>query len=584
MRRCGDLPAIPTHPANFGRLCSKGSALGETLASTAAAASDIAAGRRLAYAHRWDAALDRVADGLRDDRRAPRPDAVAFYLSGQLLTEDYYVANKLMKGFIGSANVDTNSRLCMASSVAGHRRAFGADTVPGTYRGSRRGRSHRAGRLQRRLVPSGAVSAHDGGASASAARKLVVDRSAPHRDRAKTPICSCRSRRAATPRCSAACLRISPTRGALDYALYRAPHQRLRRSAGARARDRAGSPRPHARPAASTRPTSRASSSCFAKTERVVTCYSQGVNQSAQGTDKVNAIINVPSRHRPHRPARHGAVLAHRPAQRHGRPRSRRPRQPARRAYGLSRPTSATASRRFWNAPRMAAHEGLKAVDMFEAIERGAIKALWVMATNPAVSLPRAGAVRAALAKLDLFVVSDNVVEHRHHRLPAHMCCCRPRPGARRTAPSPIPSAASRASARSCRRPARRGRIGGSSARSRAASASARPSTIADAADIFREHAALSAFENDGRARLRHRRASPPCRMTPTTRSSRCCGRCRAGEDTRRRAVLRRRRLLYRRRPRALRRAGAAGAARRRPSAVFRCGSTPAACATSGTP
>src|SRR3546814_6161889 len=58
----------------------------------------------------------------------------SFYGSGQLLTEDYYVANKLMKGFIGSANIDTHSRLCMASSVAGHRRAFGADTVPGTYR------------------------------------------------------------------------------------------------------------------------------------------------------------------------------------------------------------------------------------------------------------------------------------------------------------------------------------------------------------------------------------------------------------------------------------------------------------------
>ena len=62
------------------------------------------------------------------------PGAIAFYLSGQLLTEDYYVANKLMKGFLGSANVDTNSRLCMASSVAGHRRAFGADIVPGIYR------------------------------------------------------------------------------------------------------------------------------------------------------------------------------------------------------------------------------------------------------------------------------------------------------------------------------------------------------------------------------------------------------------------------------------------------------------------
>ena len=61
------------------------------------------------------------------------PDSVAFYISGQLLTEDYYVANKLMKGFIGSANIDTNSRLCMASSVAGHRRAFGEDIVPGAY-------------------------------------------------------------------------------------------------------------------------------------------------------------------------------------------------------------------------------------------------------------------------------------------------------------------------------------------------------------------------------------------------------------------------------------------------------------------
>ena len=75
----------------------------------------------------------RVADGFQRIIERDGPDAVAFYLSGQLLTEDYYVANKLMKGFIGSANVDTNSRLCMASSVAGHRRAFGADTVPGTY-------------------------------------------------------------------------------------------------------------------------------------------------------------------------------------------------------------------------------------------------------------------------------------------------------------------------------------------------------------------------------------------------------------------------------------------------------------------
>src|SRR3954470_10118792 len=124
----------PQHPANFGRLCSKGSALGETLRTD----------ERLLYPMircrngemervAWSDALDHVANRFHHIIARDGPNAVAFYLSGQLLTEDYYVANKLMKGFLGSANVDTNSRLCMASSVAGHRRAFGADTVPGLY-------------------------------------------------------------------------------------------------------------------------------------------------------------------------------------------------------------------------------------------------------------------------------------------------------------------------------------------------------------------------------------------------------------------------------------------------------------------
>ena len=124
----------PEHPANFGKLCSKGSALGETLGLTGRLLHPLARGADGAYARiDWADALDRVAAGLRSIVERDGPDAVAFYLSGQLLTEDYYVANKLMKGFIGSANVDTNSRLCMASSVAGHRRAFGADVVPCSY-------------------------------------------------------------------------------------------------------------------------------------------------------------------------------------------------------------------------------------------------------------------------------------------------------------------------------------------------------------------------------------------------------------------------------------------------------------------
>src|SRR5580658_11246697 len=124
----------PEHPANFGRLCSKGSALGETLGLEQRLLYPmIRCSKGVMERVAWTDALDHVAHRFRHIIRRDGPGAVAFYLSGQLLTEDYYVANKLMKGFIGSANVDTNSRLCMSSTVAGHRRAFGADTVPGCY-------------------------------------------------------------------------------------------------------------------------------------------------------------------------------------------------------------------------------------------------------------------------------------------------------------------------------------------------------------------------------------------------------------------------------------------------------------------
>src|ERR1700680_4978767 len=124
----------PEHPANFGRLCSKGSALGETLGlEDRLLYPMIRCSKGTMEQVAWSDALDHVAHRFAHIIARDGPGAVAFYLSGQLLTEDYYVANKLMKGFIGSANVDTNSRLCMASSVAGHRRAFGSDTAPGSY-------------------------------------------------------------------------------------------------------------------------------------------------------------------------------------------------------------------------------------------------------------------------------------------------------------------------------------------------------------------------------------------------------------------------------------------------------------------
>ena len=112
----------PEHPANFGRLCSKGSALGETLGLGTRLLHPMMRDNGVMVRADWNQALDAVAAGFAKTIVQHGPDSVAFYLSGQLLTEDYYVANKLMKGFIGSGNVDTNSRLCMASSVAGHLR------------------------------------------------------------------------------------------------------------------------------------------------------------------------------------------------------------------------------------------------------------------------------------------------------------------------------------------------------------------------------------------------------------------------------------------------------------------------------
>ena len=117
------------HPANSGRLCSKGAALKDTLGLPGRLLTPTLFGREAG----WDQTLDFIAAEFSRIRAAHGPEAMAFYVSGQFLTEDYYVANKLMKGFIGAGNIDTNSRLCMASSVAGHVRAFGEDVVPGCY-------------------------------------------------------------------------------------------------------------------------------------------------------------------------------------------------------------------------------------------------------------------------------------------------------------------------------------------------------------------------------------------------------------------------------------------------------------------
>ena len=234
----------------------------------------------------------------------------------------------------------------------------------------------------------------------------------------------------------------------------------------------------------------------FAAKPRSVTCYSQGVNQSAQGTDKVNAIINVHlATGRIGKPGMGPLSLTGQPNAMGGREVGGLANQLA--AHMNFAPVEVDRVRRFWNAPDVAEREGLKAVQMFEAIERGEIKALWVMATNPATSLPRAAAMRAALKKLELFVVSDNVLGNDtidaspHVLLPAAAwgekdgtVTNSERRISRQRKFLPLPGKA---------RPDWR-IVAGVAQRMGFAEAF----SYRTVADVFREHAALSAFENDG--------------------------------------------------------------------------------------
>ncbi len=390
-----------SHPANFGRLCSKGSALGETLGIETRLLHPMVEGARAT----WDEALGRIASGLQETIKRHGPDSVAFYLSGQLLTEDYYAANKLMKGFIGSSNVDTNSRLCMSSSVAGHARAFGSDTVPGCYEDL-----DEADLLV--LVGSNAAWCHP----------VLYQRMAQAREKRGARIVTIDVRSTPTTESADLALRIAPGMdsvlfcgllvyladgGWIDGAFVEAHTGGFEDALAAARRIASGIPTV-ARKCGAPENDIASFFKLWTAKERVVTLYSQGVNQSWQGTDKVNAILNC------HLAAGRIGKLGAGPFSLTGQPNA----MGGREVGGLANQLAAHMGfseaevdrvRRFWKAPRIARRGGLKAVAMFDAIAQGSIKALWIMGTNPAVSLPRADHARAALRKLDLLVNSDNV-------------------------------------------------------------------------------------------------------------------------------------------------------------------------------
>ncbi len=377
----------PDHPANFGRLCSKGAALGETLSLQDRLLSPEIAGQRAS----WDAALDLIADRFAETIRSHGPDSVAFYVSGQLLTEDYYVANKFVKGFIGTGNIDSNSRLCMASAVAGHKRAFGEDLMPGIYEdleladlvvlvGSNTAWCHPV--IHQRILA--ARVARPG------MRLVVLD-----------------PRRTAT--CEGADLHLALRPGS-DVALFSGLLAQLGEGCDpAIALARRQTPTLAATALLCDVDPADLATLCawIAATPRVVTLFSQGVNQSSAGTDKVNAIINL------HLATGRIGVPGAGPFSITGQPNAMGGREVGALANTLAghlewtRPGDPERLQRFWNAPNLAGKPGRTAVDLFQAIGRGEIRAVWIMATNPAVSLPEAEAMRAALRGCETVVVSD---------------------------------------------------------------------------------------------------------------------------------------------------------------------------------
>lgn len=410
------------HPANRGRLCSKGSALGETLGLGSRVLHPLKRNATGSYDRiGWDEALDAVGAGLRAIASEHGPEAIAFYLSGQLLTEDYYVANKLAKGFIGTPHVDTNSRLCMSSTVAAQRRVFGSDTVPGAYEdfdsadlivlvGSNTAWCHPIlfRRMQDNRRERGArLVVLDPRITATAEDADMVMTLKPGSDSALF----------------AGLLAHIADRGLIDRS-YVARHVAGFDEALANAREIA--PNMTAVSALTGLPEAQIAAfyELWASTPHVVTAWSQGVNQSAQGTDKVAAILNCHlATGRIGRPGCGPFSLT-------GQPNAMGGREVGGLANMLAAHMGYAADeidrvRRFWRALNITRREGLKAVQMLKAVAEGSIRAMWVMATNPAVSLPNADRVQAALAGLDLFIVSENVISNDtlaakpHYILPA---------------------------------------------------------------------------------------------------------------------------------------------------------------------
>ncbi|MBB4819630.1 assimilatory nitrate reductase catalytic subunit [Pseudomonas alcaligenes] len=395
----------PAHPANFGRLCSKGSTLHLTGDLQARALyPELRLGKGLARSRTdWDSALDHAAARFTETIAEHGPDSVAFYVSGQLLTEDYYAFNKLARALVGTHNIDSNSRLCMSSAVVGYKRSLGADAPPCSYEdieqsdcvliaGSNMAFAHPV--LFRRL--------EEAKAKRPDMRLIVVD---PRR----------------TDTCELADLHLAITPGS-DVALFHgilhillwegwvdrrfierhtegfdALKERVRDFGPARVAELCGIDSADLLRCAEW----------IGRTPSFLSLWCMGLNQSSAGSAKNSALINL------HLATGQIGRVGAGPFSLTGQPNAMGGREtgslsnllPGHREAGNAEHHAEVAA--YWGVERLPETPGLSAIDLFDAVGDGRIKALWIVCTNPAQSLPDQQRVHAALAACPFVVVQE---------------------------------------------------------------------------------------------------------------------------------------------------------------------------------
>lgn len=395
----------PAHPANFGKLCSKGASLHLTGdLATRALYPELRLGKGLGRTRTdWDSALDHAAERFAETIREHGPDSVAFYISGQLLTEDYYAFNKLARALVGTNNIDSNSRLCMSSAVVGYKRSLGADAPPCSYEdieqadtlliiGSNMAYAHPI--LFRRLEAAKA--------SNPQMKVIVVD---PRR----TDTCELADLHLAiAPGSDVALLHgvlhLLLEQGRIDHAFIAAHTE------GFDSLQTLVADYPPARVAelcAIDDADLRRCADWIGRSPRFLSLWCMGVNQSTAGTAKNAAIINL------HLATGQIGKIGSGPFSLTGQPNAMGGREtgslsnllPGHRE--VANPEHRAEVAAYWGVDRLPETPGLSAIELFEAVGSGKIKALWIACTNPAQSMPDQHKVHQALRDCPFVVVQE---------------------------------------------------------------------------------------------------------------------------------------------------------------------------------